>query len=89
VSWEISTNLGRHASRGARGWLWKLTSGAQVAEVVVEIGEAAWSSDPLDLPDDTRHALETDGRSELLKVLEHDEPPRMIHCDATGCTSRT
>jgi hypothetical protein len=89
VSWEISANLGKHASADARSWLWELTRDAEVARVVVEIGEAAWSSEPLDLPDDTRHALETDGRSEVLKVLEHDEPPRLIHCDSMGCTSRT
>jgi len=35
----------------------------------------AWSADRLSLPDDTRDALETDGRAELLKVLDQDQPP--------------
>ena len=87
MSWEIGTNLGRHARPGvdARGWLGELTRGSQVARVVVEISGTARSSDPLRLPDETRQALETDGRTELLKVLEHDEPPRVIHCGSKGC----
>jgi hypothetical protein len=66
--------------------LWEITRGAQVAQVVVEISGTAWSSDPLRLPEDTRHALETDGRSELLKVLDRDEPPRVIRCGPDGCS---
>jgi hypothetical protein len=88
MSWEISANLGVHARANldARGWLWEITRGAQVARVVIEISEAAWSSDPLSLPDDTRQALETDGRTELLKILEQDHPPSVIRCGSMGCT---
>jgi hypothetical protein len=88
MSWAIGTNLGRHARPGvdARGWLWEVTRGAEVSQVLVEINEAAWSGDPLGLPEDTRQALETDGRTELLKVLDHDEPPRVIRCDLSGCS---
>jgi hypothetical protein len=43
------------------------------AQVVIEISGTAWSSDPLGLPVDTRRALETEGRTELLMVLERDE----------------
>jgi len=32
------------------------------------------------------HALETDGRTELLKVLDQDDPPRVIQCGPTGCS---
>jgi hypothetical protein len=70
----------------ARGWLWEITRGAQVAQVVIEISGTAWSSDPLRLPEDTRHALETDGRTELLKVLDQDDPPRVIRCGSLGCS---
>ena len=88
MSWEISANLGRHQRPGvdARGWLWAITRGDQAAEVVIEISGTAWSSDPLRLPEDTRQALETDGRSELIKVLDQDDPPRVIHCSSTGCS---
>jgi hypothetical protein len=88
VTWRISSNLGLHARTGvdARGWLWEIAREARVAQVLIEVSGTAWSSDPRALPDDTRQALETDGRTELLKVLEEDDPPRVIHCGCRGCT---
>lgn len=88
MGWQIRANLGRHVRAGsdARGWLWEITRGAEVAHVVIEITGRAWSSDPVNLPEDTRHARETDGRTELLKVLDRDEPPRVIRCGCSGCT---
>jgi hypothetical protein len=88
MGWEISANLGRHVRAGAdaHGWRWEITRGAEVAQVVIEISGRAWASDPVSLPDDTRHALETDGRTELLKVLDQDEPPRVIRCGSSGCS---
>jgi hypothetical protein len=35
---------------------------------------------------DTGQTLETDGRTELLKILDQDDPPRVIHCGITGCS---
>jgi hypothetical protein len=89
MGWQIRANLGRHARAGvdARGWLWEITRGAQVAQVVIEISETAWSSDPLLLPEDTRQALETDGRAALLQVLDQNHPPHVIQCGSEGCTS--
>jgi hypothetical protein len=88
VSWEISANLGRYARTGVdgAGWLWEITRGEQVARVVIEISGTAWSNDPRRLPDDTRKALETDGRTELLKILDRDDPPPVIRCGSTGCS---
>jgi hypothetical protein len=88
VSWEISANLGRYARADSdgRGWLWEITRGDHVARIVIEISGTAWLSDPRDLPEDTRRALETDGRTELLKVLTHEDPPGLIRCDLGGCT---
>ena len=85
--WEIRTNLGRHARPGGdgSGWLWEISRDDQVARVTIEISEASWSTEAVDLPEDTRRALETDGRTELLKVLGHDDPPRVIRCASTGC----
>jgi hypothetical protein len=90
VNWEIGANLGRHERPGAdaRGWLWTITRGDQTVEVI-EISGTAWSSDPLRLPEDTRQALETDGRTELLKVLDQDDPPRVVQCGSTGCSYRS
>jgi hypothetical protein len=86
--WEIGANLGQDDRPGvdARGWLWTITRGDQAVEVVTEISGTAWSSDPLHLPEDTRQALETDGRAELLKVLDLDDPPRVIRCGSSGCS---
>jgi hypothetical protein len=88
MGWQIGANLGRHVGVDvdARGWRWEITRGAEVAQVVIEISGSAWSADPLSLPGDTRHALETDGRTELLKVLDQDDPPRIIRCGSSGCT---
>jgi hypothetical protein len=86
-AWEIRTSLGPYERAGAdaSGWLWEVGRGEQRVHVIVEVSKAAWSTDPLDLPDDTRRALETDGRTELLKVLGHDEPPHVIRCGSRGC----
>jgi hypothetical protein len=47
------------------------------APQVMEVSGTAWSSDPFRLPEDTWQALETDGPTELLKVLDQDDqPPR-------------
>lgn len=87
MTWEIRTNLGRHARAGADGtcWVWEIGRGDQLARVIIEISGSAWSTDPLDLPEDTRQALETDGRTELLTVLDRDDPPPVIRCGSTGC----
>jgi hypothetical protein len=87
MNWQISANLGRHVRSGvdAHGWLWEIVRGGKVARVVVEIDTPAWLADRLDLPADTRQALATDGRTELLKVLEHDDPPGVIRCGLDGC----
>jgi hypothetical protein len=88
VAWEIAANLGRHQRPGvdARGWLWELRRGEEAVRVVVEVTGIAWSSDPLQLPDDTRHALETDGRTVLVELLDEDDPPRVIQCSPAGCS---
>jgi hypothetical protein len=91
MSWEIRANLGRYARTGAdaAGWLWEITRGDEAARVLVEISGsawAAWASDPLRLPEETRKALETDGRTEMLKVLDHENPPQAIRCGSMGCT---
>src|SRR5215469_3724010 len=83
----MSANLGRNVgAAAARGWRWEITRGAEVAQVVIEISGKAWSADHVSLPDDTRHALVADGRTELLKVLDQDDPPRVIRCGYSGCS---
>jgi hypothetical protein len=89
VTWEIRASLGRHARAGVdgSGWLWEIGRGDEVARVLIEMSGEAWSTEPLDLPEDTRRALETDGRTELLKVLDDEDPPRVIRCGSSGCTT--
>jgi len=84
---EIGANLGRRTRPrvDAAGWLWEITRGERVARVLVEISATAWSSDPLRLPEDTRQALQTDGRTEVLEVLDQRDPPGAVRCGSTGC----
>ncbi len=90
MSWEICANLGRCAGAGGNGWLWEIARGEEVARVVIEISADAWSSDRRELPEDTRRALETDGRTEVLKILDQDDPPAAVRCGSEGCSpSRT
>ena len=79
MGWEIRANLGPHVRGGvdARGWLWEITRGAQVGHVVVEISGSAWSSDPLRLPEDTRHALETE---DVESICAHVSTNTLEHC---------
>jgi hypothetical protein len=87
MTWRISANLGRcpHAAARGGGWLWEIDRATQTQRVIVEISPAAWSADPRRLPHDTRRALETDGRTEIVKILERDTPPHVIRCDSQGC----
>jgi hypothetical protein len=56
------------------------------AQALIEVTAEAWSSDPLALPGDTRQALASDGRAELLNVLDDELPPRVIRCGSSGCS---
>jgi hypothetical protein len=89
VAWTINGNLGRHARSGvdAGGWLWEIEreSDGYAAHVVVEISGSADAMAPERLPEETRVAIETMGRSEVEKILNHDEPPRVIQCGTMGC----
>jgi hypothetical protein len=62
----------------ARGWFWEITDGARRAQVVIEISSTARSTDRGRLSDDLRRALESDGRTELLRALERDDPPHHL-----------
>ena len=77
-------------ARGTRsahggGWLWELNRGTQTAQVVVEISPRRGRPTLVSSPNDTRQALETDGRTEIIKMPETHIPPRVIRCDSQGC----
>jgi hypothetical protein len=85
--WEIIANLGRYARSGfdADGWLWEIQRGDEAKRVLVEISRSALTSTDAGLPQDTRDAIATEGQSEVAKVLDVEEPPRVIVCTTSGC----
>jgi hypothetical protein len=85
--WEIAGNLGPYARSGydASGWLWEIERGKEAKRVLVEITGTALAVTPDSLPDDTRAAIETEGESEVGKVLNFEEPPRIVVCGTAGC----
>jgi hypothetical protein len=74
MDWEIGANLGRGSRVGvkARGWLWQITRGDRLRPLLIEISASAQSTDPVQVPDDTRRALEMGGRTELLPAGDRE-----------------
>jgi hypothetical protein len=66
------------------GWVWEITRDDQARYVTVEISGTAMATDPHYLPDDTRDARQTKGRSEVLRVVHLDDPPRLISLGTRG-----
>ena len=89
MAWEIAGSLGPESRAGydASGWLWEITDGQNARRVLVEVsGQAhAISEAGGALPDDTREAIRTEGRSAVEEVLDLDDPPRFIECGTFGC----
>jgi hypothetical protein len=85
--WTIVVNLGRYARSGfdASGWLWEIQDANEAKRVLVEITGSALATDAAFLPEDTRTAIQTEGESEVAKVLGEAEPPRVIVCSTAGC----
>jgi hypothetical protein len=89
MAWTISGSLGPHARSGydASGWLWEVRDDSNARHVLVEVTGTALAISERDgpLPEDTRTAIRTEGRSEVEKVLGLDDPPRVIQCGTVGC----
>ncbi len=92
MTWEIGANLGRESRSNydGHGWLWEIRRGAEwpqgdVRRVLVEISGTAWTVEREALPADTLEAMRTEGESEVAKVLDLDDPPRVIQCGTGGC----
>lgn len=90
--WEIAGEVGPRARSGtdAHGWLWEIRRGpaGDARRVLVEITRSAWAVDRVALPDDTAKAIDTEGESEVTKLLALDAPPQMILCGTAGCWPR-
>jgi hypothetical protein len=85
--WQIAGNLGVYARSGfdASGWLWEIEKDGESRRVLVEITGTALAVAPETLPEDTRDAISSEGASEVTKVLDADDPPRVIACGTGGC----
>jgi hypothetical protein len=91
VAWSISGRISPYARPGvdANGWLWEIEREGVAKRVLVEISGTAWATDSRALPEETREAIDTEGLSELRKVLEEQDPPRVIACGTWGCGALT
>jgi hypothetical protein len=93
MSWEISGQVGPHSRSGydGSGWLWEIRKGegdwpaADARRVFVEISGTAGGMAAEHLPRDTADAIATEGESEVAKVLDLEDPPRVIQCGSDGC----
>lgn len=87
MPWEINGRIGPYARSGvdANGWLWELTKDGFARRVLVEISGTAWAVDASTLPEETREAIRTEGRSAVEAVLGEPELPRVIACGTFGC----
>jgi hypothetical protein len=91
MPWEITGQIGPHAEPGydGHGWLWELTRENRPARrVFVQIAGTAWAVHDrggVGLASDTAQAIATEGRSEVERLLNDEEPPRMIGCTTVGC----
>ena len=91
MPWRINGRISPYARPGvdANGWLWEIERDGEPRRVLVEISGTAWASAEEALPRETREAIHTEGRSELEKVLDGQEPPRVIACGTWGCNALT
>jgi hypothetical protein len=73
MDWEIGANLGRRSRVGvkARGWaVADHPPGIGCVRLLIEIRASAQSTDPVEVRDDTRPAIEMNGRTELLPARD-------------------
>jgi hypothetical protein len=69
--------------------LWEIERDDEARRVLVEISRSALASSGRSLPGDTEAAIATEGHSELVSILNMDDPPRVISCTTAGCRHRT
>jgi len=85
MPWEIAGQLGPHSEPGVdgSGWLWEIHRGegpnVEARRVFVEISGTALQSSSMPSTA-TMEAIESEGRTEVERVTEMDDPPRVIKC---------
>lgn len=89
--WKLNGQVGPHSRSGAdaEGWLWEIQRGETARRVLVEVTRTALAVRPSTLPGDTEAAITTEGHSEVTKLLQMDDPPRVVTCGTAGCNHRT
>ncbi|MGZ8707477.1 MAG: hypothetical protein ACXW0R_08835 [Gaiellaceae bacterium] len=89
MTWTIAGQVGTHTRPGydASGWYWEIRRGDEARCVLVEVtGTASAIHDRGgSLPDETSRAVESEGLSEVERVLGEADPPRVIQCGTNGC----
>jgi hypothetical protein len=89
MPWEIAGQIGPHSEPGTdgHGWLWELHRGEEpnieARRVFVEVSGSAFASSQM-LSDETAAAIESEGRTEVERVAQMDDPPRVIKCSTYG-----
>jgi hypothetical protein len=88
MAWRLDASSGPFPApwegRDATGWVWEIYSDEQPRRILVEVSGTAMTIADEYLPEETRLARATSGRSEVEKVLELDDPPRRISLGTTG-----
>jgi hypothetical protein len=87
VSWQITGGPfpAPWEGRDAVGWVWELTAGDGRSErVLVEVSGTAMAVASEYLPEETAAARQTQGRSEVERLLEEGELPPRIALGTTG-----
>jgi hypothetical protein len=91
VPWIINGQIQPYARSGvdAEGWLWEIERDGEARRVLVEITRTALAVNRDTLPGDTGAAIRTEGHSQIVELVNIDEPPRVIVCSTEGCRHRT
>lgn len=88
MAWHLEDRSGPYGApwegRDSTVWVWELYRDDQSRRVVVEVSGTAMAVADEFLPAVTAEAKQTNGRSEIEKILEQPEPPRRISLGTTG-----
>lgn len=92
MPWNISGQVEPHSRSGvdAHGWLWEIERDGEERRVLVEVAGTVWAIHGVggQLFEQVRQAIETEGLSEVERVVEMDEPPRVISVTTNGAIDR-
>lgn len=92
MPWQIRPDSGPSPApwdgRDATGWVWRIYGDGDTSRaVLVEVSGTAMAIADEYLPDETRRARASSGRSEVEKVLDLEDPPTRLSLGTTGYLS--